>query len=112
MFGVYDKTRYLLNFLAVFNVVWAIVSLCVSIWSCSPVTYYWDKSTAGGWCVAPSVYNHESVAFSVLGLLTDLAILATPQPRIWRSQIDLQHKKAITAILGVGVMYVPSTTSF
>ncbi|KAJ6789518.1 hypothetical protein PWT90_03099 [Aphanocladium album] len=107
VFGVYDTTRYILSFLAVFNVIWGIASLCVSIWSCSPVTYYWDKSTPGGSCVAPSVYNHESLAFSVLGLVTDLAILATPQPRIWKSQIDIQHKRAITAILGVGVMYVP-----
>ncbi|KAJ4152868.1 hypothetical protein LMH87_009388 [Akanthomyces muscarius] len=104
VFGVYDTTRRILNFLAVFSVVWGIASLCVSIWACSPVTYYWDKSTPGGWCVAPKVYNHESLAFSVLGLLTDLAILATPQQRIWRSQIDLQHKKAITAILGVGII--------
>lgn len=107
VFGVYDTTRRILNFLAVFSVVWGVASLCVSIWACSPVTYYWDKSTPGGWCVAPKVYNHESLAFSVLGLLTDLAILATPQQRIWRSQIDLQHKKAITAILGVGIMQVP-----
>lgn len=108
VFGVYDSTRYILNFLAVFNVIWGIVCLCVSIWSCFPVTYYWDKSTPGGYCIKPSIYNHESLAFSVLGLVMDLAILATPQPRIWRSQIHLQQKKAITAILGVGIMCVPN----
>lgn len=104
VFGVHDRTRHILNGLAVFNIIWGIVSLMVSLFSCTPVTYYWDKSTSGGWCVNTKIYNNESLAFSVLGLVVDLAILATPQSRLWKLQIRKSHQRAIAAILGVGVV--------
>lgn len=89
--------------MVVYNVVWAIVSLFMSIFSCDPVSYYWDKTTDGS-CIDTDIYNAESLAMSVLGLASDLAILATPLPTIWRLRIKTKEKAAITTVLCVGVM--------
>lgn len=76
----------------------------MSIFSCKPVSYYWDKSREGGWCVNTDTYNNESLAMSVLGLASDLAILAITLPRVWRLQLKTKQKVAVTAVLGVGVV--------
>lgn len=81
---------------------WACVPFFYTIFFCNPVSYYWDKSIEGGWCIENDKYMTESIAVGVLSLVTDLIILAIPIPSVWNLQIKTKQKVAVTSILCVG----------
>jgi hypothetical protein len=91
-----------LNVLAAVCVGWACVPFFYTIFFCRPVSYYWDKSIEGGWCIDNDLYIKESIAAGVLSLVTDLIILVFPMPTIWGLKLRLKKKIAVTAILCVG----------
>lgn len=106
LLGVTKGMRVTLDIMAVLVVCWSAVPFFYTIFFCSPVSYYWDKTIEGGWCVDNNLYMMESIIVGVLALVSDLVILAIPMPAIWKLQIKLKKKLAITGILCVGGMYV------
>lgn len=108
LLGAKPRTRIVLNVVAVAVVCWACVPFFYTIFFCDPIAYYWDKTIEGGWCIENDKYMTESIVAGVLSLVSDLVILIIPVPSVWSLKIKLKQKFAITAILGVGAVFVPS----
>jgi hypothetical protein len=69
----------------------------VTIFSCYPVAYFWDRDIKGGRCL-----NIQNVAYAVgaLSIVEDLVIVALPFPVLVRLQMSTSKK------VGIGVMFV------
>ena len=101
-----DRVRNAFNVVIVFVICWACVPFFYTIFFCSPVAYYWDRTIEGGSCVDDDQYILESILSGVISLVTDLIILMLPMPSIWHLKISFKKKVAVTCILCVGVMCV------
>lgn len=104
LLGTTKQMRITLLVVGVCCVAWACVPFFYTIFFCSPISYYWDKSSGDGWCVDNDKYIVESIAVGVLSLVTDLVILAIPIPSVWGLKIKTKQKVAVTSILCVGGM--------
>ena len=71
---------------------------------CRPIAYTWDKSIDGTCGNATQAYE----AVGIINLITDLAIIILPMPLLWQLQLPLAKKVALTAIFGIGIVYVSS----
>ncbi|KAK2616208.1 hypothetical protein QQS21_000840 [Conoideocrella luteorostrata] len=98
------SNRIALDVLAALVVVWGASNFFYTIWFCTPVAYYWDRSIEGGQCVSNSLYMIESKTIAWSALVMDLAILGIPVPTIWHLRITLRQKIGITFILCIGVI--------
>lgn len=69
----------------------------ITIFSCYPVAYFWDRDIKGGRCL-----NIQNVAYAVgaLSIVEDLVIVALPFPVLFRLQMSTSKK------VGIGVMFV------
>ena len=65
---------------------------------CTPVSYAWDKSIAGGTCD-----NVEAtyLATTILDIAVDLILALAPMPLIWRLKQTTQVKAALTLLFAL-----------
>jgi hypothetical protein len=70
-----------------------------SIFLCTPVPFFWDKSITGGKCL-----NQFAVWFTNGGvnIAQDFAILVLPMPLLRNLQIPKGQKRALVAIFALG----------
>ena len=70
-----------------------------SIFLCTPVPFFWDKSITGGKCL-----NQYAVWFTNGGMniAQDFAILVLPMPLLRNLQIPKGQKRALVAIFALG----------
>ena len=75
--------------------IWAVFS---SIFACTPIPYFWDKSLKGH-CI-----NQFAMWFSNAGvnILTDLAIIILPMPVLRRLNLAKRQKRALTVVFAIG----------
>lgn len=52
------------------------------------------------------------ISAAMINLILDLIVIALPMPVLWTLQMALLNKIAISAIFGVGIMYVSIFLSF
>ena len=72
---------------------------------CRPFAYNWDPTIEGGQCgdrYLPFLLS------SIFNLLLDFAIIVLPLPVLWSLQMKNKRKLALTAVFGVGIVYVYS----
>lgn len=104
--GVSRAVRITLNVVAVGVICSAAALILYTIFSCWPISYFWDKSIEGGWCVQNYQLRTQLKLSASLGLLSDLIMLLIPMPTVWALNMGRQRKIAITIILCIGGMYV------
>ena len=75
----------------VVNILFSLILGFVSIFQCSPVRSYWDK-TIKGTCMSRL---HIELACGIVSIVLDLYTLFLPMPIIWRLQMS-RAKKALT----------------
>lgn len=89
---------YLIGF---FVVATGIVNTFVPIFQCSPVAYEWNKSIRGGKCI-------DEVAFArymaIPNVITGAVMLIMPIPLVWRLNLNLSAKIAVTATVLHGII--------
>ncbi|OOF93174.1 hypothetical protein ASPCADRAFT_398789 [Aspergillus carbonarius ITEM 5010] len=78
-------------------VVFGIVMTFMAIFNCTPVNAFWTRQ---GRC-----FNFASFAlgYAVVNIVTDLAIWLMPIPIIWKIQMPLQQKIALSLIFALGL---------
>lgn len=81
---------------------WATVLFFYTIFMCQPISYYWDKSTAGGWCIESYKLQSQNIATGFLAVATDVAIFLIPLPSVWQLQIERKRKVDLTLVLTCG----------
>ena len=86
--------------LMVFISLWATSAVLVNIFQCLPVQYFYDKTIKGGHCIEGQTQFFETMG--ALSLIEDVAIMILPMPIIWKLQMDLRRKLALTIVLSMG----------
>ncbi|KAF2130674.1 hypothetical protein P153DRAFT_384935 [Dothidotthia symphoricarpi CBS 119687] len=90
------------------------------VFACHPIAASWDPTLQPiAVCInRGAIY----IATAVIGIITDVLLIALPIPTIWRLQMPLKQKVGLTGIFGVGsitivtsvirlVILIPSLTS-
>ena len=84
------------------SISYGIAVLMEAVVLCRPIAYAWDKSIEGTCGNATKAYE----AVGILNLFIDIAIIILPMPSLWRLQLPFAKKVGLTAIFGIGFMYV------
>lgn len=89
----------------------ALVFLFFTVFQCSPVDYFWNKSTTAetGTCISTDLLINIAYFYSAGAAVTDLTIVLVPVALIWNLQMDRRNKSAVIAILCIGCMLVVPT---
>lgn len=82
-------------------VCWTLFTIILGITICQPVAMNWDPTTPGGTC-GSQVAGFSAVGYMDLG--TDLLLLLLPVPMVYRLQMRLRHKVAVSCIFGAGAL--------
>ena len=75
--------------------------MLVSILSCKPVQYNKDLTKRNAHCISASGFVLTN---TIPDIATDIAILLLPLPVIWKLQLRVRKKIAVTAIFSVGIL--------
>lgn len=75
---------------------------------CRPFNYNWDKTIKGSCSNELNIY----LGTSIINLLIDVMVIVLPMPMLWRLQMSLSKKIALTGIFGMGAGYAPTFSYF
>ncbi|KAL6156741.1 hypothetical protein ACJQWK_06537 [Exserohilum turcicum] len=98
---VFQHTRLRIwwAFVGVIVVIQALLGVFATIFSCSPVAFFWDWSIPGGKCLPQKPVYSTTAA---LNLATDLAIFASPIPLVAHLHLPTKQKWSVAAIFLLG----------
>lgn len=80
----------------------ALSNLLVTFLGCRPLDKNWYPDKPG---VCINRYR-VNAAYAALYVVTDFYVALLPMPIIWRMQMQTKRKWRLSAILGIGIMYV------
>lgn len=98
---IFGKTSIRIPIMILASIVtgWAIAVVVTTIFQCSPVQGFWDKSTNP--TCAVNVYAFF-IGNAVPNIVTDWALLLLPIPYIWRLHQRRAQKIALCGVFGLG----------
>lgn len=81
---------------------WFTATMTASIFQCTPVSFYWDK-TQTGTCI-----DGESLYFitAIINVIYDVIIVSMPMPVIWKLQMPRSRKIGISGIILLGAIVI------
>ena len=96
----HSKTHYFTLFVIVVNILLYLSVLTIAITGCIPRHKIWQR-----WVPGRCVNGMVVLIFSnVINSLSDFAILLLPIGCIWRLQLPLRRKLAISAVFATGLV--------
>ncbi|PSR80805.1 hypothetical protein BD289DRAFT_340599, partial [Coniella lustricola] len=98
VFGVSRKFSFALCVAEVLVVSYFLVCVVLSIVGCQPVSYFWDK-TGQGKCFNEVMFFRAN---GIANMLLDVMVLTLPLPMVWRLNLALRQKLAVTGIFLLG----------
>ncbi|EKG19959.1 hypothetical protein MPH_02787 [Macrophomina phaseolina MS6] len=83
----------------VLNTMFTLETVIISVFDCTPIPYFWDKSIEGGHCVdfGAMWFSHASV-----NIAFDLVIVVLPMPVINSLNLPRRQKIALMGIFALG----------
>lgn len=84
---------------------WAISVFLETFLLCRPFAYNWDPTITDFTC---GNRNAAYIGAGSLNIVTDLMVLILPIPMVWNLQIPRRNKAILTAVFGMGLLYVSS----
>ena len=90
-----------INIVAVAFGAFLIAQLAVVIFTCKPISYFWDQviDPTGGSCVDIRAFYY---AVNIINILMDIVLLVLPISKIWQLQMPTRKKVAICGIFFLG----------
>jgi hypothetical protein len=88
------------------NIAWGLFVIVAAAAICVPFRYNWDKEIEGGRC---GNQRNVYIVIAAWALLCDVIIWALPFPIVWKLQLPVGQKVAISGIFALGVMFVTLT---
>ncbi|KAL4926651.1 uncharacterized protein BDV17DRAFT_293229 [Aspergillus undulatus] len=79
---------------------WAISVVLETLLLCRPLAFNWDTTIPGGGC---GNRNATYVVAGTLNLVTDLMVMALPIPHIWKLQLGVAKKIALSLVFCMGL---------
>lgn len=100
------KIQRLITWALIIVGTWSVGLVFVSIFTCSPVQGYWDKSLNPR-CIP----NFQWYIHSAGNIASDVLIFLLPVPVLWKLQASIQQRLTLIAIFCLGLLYVSSCFS-
>jgi large subunit ribosomal protein L36e len=94
------KTFYVTRAIIWFNSMFYFAVLWITIFECVPRRKIWRPEVPGRCIITSPVI----LISAVINVLSDFSILFLPIGCIWRLQLDVKRKVAVSAVFGVGLM--------
>ena len=94
------RTYYLTHFIIWCNMLFYLSIMVVTGCQCIPRRKIWSPSVPGK-CVNP---HAVLVVTAIINLISDFSILLLPIRSIWRLQLSLRRKLAISAVFATGLV--------
>lgn len=85
----------------IFTLLWAIIGWCINLTVCHPVSFFYDRTTPGGYCGSQQISGAVNGGLGVLG---DVLILGLPVLMIRKLQLNSRKKIAVGAIFMLGAL--------
>ena len=104
-FGISSAFCIALRICAVIIVSWYLALVSATIFQCTPVAAFWDRTillSGHGKCLQLSKLG---VASGITNLLTDVMILVIPIPMVWGLNTSKAQKWTLTGIFTLGFLY-------
>lgn len=98
VFGVSRKFTFALCVAGVLIISYFLVCVVLSVVGCEPVSYFWNKSGEGK-CFNEIMFFRAN---GIANMLLDVMILALPMPMVWRLNLAVRQKLAVTGIFLLG----------
>jgi hypothetical protein len=83
-----------------------VMFILVSIFECTPVDFFWNRTTKTGKCIAPNALVGIAYTASVVAAIADFTLGLLPCFIVWNLQMNRKTKVALAGIMGLGCMYV------
>ncbi|KAJ8120435.1 hypothetical protein ONZ43_g2857 [Nemania bipapillata] len=94
--------HYIIYVVMLFTVSSGIVFFFVTLFQCTPITFFWDKEIKGGKCIDPSIIAALTYLYSAFSVICDFTFSILPMFLIYTLQIDRRTKIALIPILSIG----------
>ncbi|UNI15412.1 hypothetical protein JDV02_001947 [Purpureocillium takamizusanense] len=91
------RFRTLLWLTGVIVAVWGVASMFISVFACDPIEAFWTRQ---GKCMRLRTFG---IAYSIINIITDFAVWLMPIPAMWRVQLPLGQKIALSVIFLLGL---------
>lgn len=88
---------------------WCVAIVLLNILQCIPIQAAWIRSYPHSKCINN---NASLLGTAITNVVIDLAILGLPLEPIWRLNLTLRKKLALTAIFCIGALYVPGNSVY
>ena len=80
---------------------WALTTVLLGLFMCTPFAFNWDQSIAGGRC-GDQVLSY--LVTGALNLATDVIVLVLPLSYLWGLQLQLYKKVVLMATFSMGIL--------
>ncbi|TKA79218.1 hypothetical protein B0A55_03966 [Friedmanniomyces simplex] len=97
-FGVVKRFRQAVYFMLCLTASYLIICILTSLLGCRPISYFWNKDQPGLCFNETQFFRWNGVA----NLLLDVVVLLLPMPMIWRLQLTIKQKLALSGIFLLG----------
>jgi hypothetical protein len=86
---------------------WAIGSFLAQVFSCRPISYYWNQwdGEHEGSCTS---HNSLLLAHSIINIFLDILVIALPMPVLVKLHMSIEKRVGMCLIFAVGLVYVSS----
>lgn len=95
--GFYRNTAMIIAAILVASLV---ANTLVSLSSCKPMAYFWDKSTPNGYC--PVDLGKFYIWATFPNIVTDVMMLILPQPMVWKLHTSRSVKLGLSVTFFTG----------
>lgn len=98
IFQIQRWFRWMVYGMIIYLWLWVIAVFFAAIFQCHPVAYLWDTSLNGSCFDRLAFYRWLSIP----NLLHDVTLLVFPAPMVWRLQMPIKQKAALSGVFLVG----------
>lgn len=97
----YVKLRWLSWMLLVLTTCLTVCWIFLSLFQCTPISYYWDRTIPGGHCISA-----QAVFFTHAGIniILDMIIYIMPIGMLWRVNIPFRERIGLVAVFACGTL--------
>lgn len=99
--------RKAIYIVGVWDTVWTISTVLVTIFQCNPIKFLWNREIQGGKCVNSDVFYF---ACSLTSTITVVTVLLLPLPIVWNLQVSISRKAGLAISFSIGTLYVTSSS--
>ena len=101
MFSIETWFRYTSYCGIAFIVTSGVAYIVATIFQCTPVSGFWDRSTKPLYCINCEIFWKS---YALLNIITDFAILALPISQVVKLRLPRMEKLGLTFIFALGAL--------